>query len=635
MGMSSEVEALAARAQFMRESMGKSQSITDSMISILGSFDHRLSALETSMRPTQVRTHAYRKAHENIDNTLKAAESVLTQFDVSRQVENKVLKGPENDLGGFLAAVDQLQNNVEFFTLNSSLKASDGALNHARGLLNKGMTRLAEEFKALLAQHSKSVDPAHLRELLPNPTKQAASSPSGGGPPDGKTDLPHTPPLLVLPTLILPRVVPQLREMARRLVAAGYHQQCLKIYRDVRVSTLEQSLQKLGVEKLSKDDVQKMQWETLEGKIGKWIQYMSIAVKLLFAAERKLCDQIWYHLDPHREKCFADVTDSSVHMLLSFGEAIAKSKKSPEKLFVLLDMHETMHNLLPEIEVVFSGESAVGMREAAMGLIRRLAQTAKDTFGDFEDAVGKDATKTPVLDGTVHPLTSYVINYVKFLFDYQSTLNQLLGEGQQGKPNSQLAAATMRIMAVLQTNLDNKAKLYRDPALTHIFLMNNIHYMVRSVRRSEAKDLFGDDWVQRQRRIVQQHANTYQRAAWGKALGYLSGSAASSGGLGSSSDGSSISKSAIKERLKNFNLLFDELYQRQTQWTIPDNELREAVRLAVAEVLLPAYRSFVKRYSSILDTGKSNSKYVRYSPEDLDRMLSEFFEGKARVDHRR
>lgn len=138
--------------------------------------------------------------------------------------------------------------------------------------------------------------------------------------------------------------------------------------------------------------------------------------------------------------------------------------------------------------------------------------------------------------------------------------------------------------------------------------------------RSEAKDLLGDDWVQRQRRIVQQHANTYQRAAWGKvisisflffqiynqmpvcilmkfpfsiaftsstpsllcimsfvmsleplkavcnfsedltfelplgnvilqALSYLSGSASSSGQLsGGSSDGSGISKSAIKER---------------------------------------------------------------------------------------
>lgn len=34
----------------------------------------------------QVRTHAFRKVHENIDSILKAAESVLTQFEVSRQV---------------------------------------------------------------------------------------------------------------------------------------------------------------------------------------------------------------------------------------------------------------------------------------------------------------------------------------------------------------------------------------------------------------------------------------------------------------------------------------------------------------------------------------------------------------------
>jgi len=75
------------------------------------------------------------------------------------QVENKVLKGPENDLGGFLVAVDQLQNNVEFFTLNSSLKASNGALSHAKGLLTKGMTRLTEEFKALLVQHRFTQNP--------------------------------------------------------------------------------------------------------------------------------------------------------------------------------------------------------------------------------------------------------------------------------------------------------------------------------------------------------------------------------------------------------------------------------------------------------------------------------------------
>ncbi|CAK9175349.1 unnamed protein product, partial [Ilex paraguariensis] len=133
-----------------------------------------------------------------------------------------------------------------------------------------------------------------------------------------------------------------------------------------------------------------------------------------------------------------------------------------------------------------------------------------------------------------------------------STLKQLFQEFINGDDsNSQLATVTMRIMQALQTNLDGKSKQYRDPGLTHLFLMNNIHYMVRSVRRfvikhifsgyllkesaslvmhgnagtlnfvvsrSEAKDLLGDDWVQRHRRIVQQHANQYKRIAWAKSI---------------------------------------------------------------------------------------------------------------------
>lgn len=70
------------------------------------------------------------------------------------------------------------------------------------------------------------------------------------------------------------------------------------------------------------------------------------------------------------------------------------------------------------------------------------------------------------------------------IFSYQSTLRQLFQEFEKGdESGSQLAAVTMRIMQALQTNLDGKSKQYKDAALTHLFLMNNIHYMVRSVRR--------------------------------------------------------------------------------------------------------------------------------------------------------
>lgn len=41
------------------------------------------------------------------------------------------------------------------------------------------------------------------------------------------------------------------------------------------------------------------------------------------------------------------------------------------------------------------------------------------------------------------------------------------------------------------------------------------------VLRSEAKDLLGDDWVQRHRRVVQQHANQYKRNAWAKVQFYF------------------------------------------------------------------------------------------------------------------
>ncbi|KAM5550597.1 exocyst complex component EXO70A1-like [Rosa sericea] len=549
-------DSLSVRAAMMRESLQKSQTITDDVVSILGSFDHRLSALETAMRPTQIRTHSIRKAHENIDRTLKAAEVILAQFDLSRQAEAKILRGPHEDLESYLEAIDQLRRNIRFFSSNKGLKSSDGVLSHANSLLSKAISKLEDEFKQLL-----------------------------------------------------------------------------KSYRDTRSSVLEESLHKLGVEKLSKDDVQKMQWEILEAKIGNWIHYMRIAVKLLFAGERKVCDQMFEGFDSLGDQCFAEVTRSSVLVLLSFGEAIANSKRSPEKLFVLLDMYEIMRELHSEIETIFVGKACAEIRESASSLTKRLAQTAKKTFGDFEEAVERDATKTAVSDGTVHPLTSYVINYVKFLFDYQSTLKQLFKEFENGdEGGSQLASVTMQIMQALQTNLDGKSKQYRDLALTHLFLMNNIHYMVRSVRRSEAKDLLGDDWVQRHRRIVQQHANQYKRNGWGKILQCLTIQAlSSSGGSSVAGDGgnsSGVSRAIVKDRFKTFNMQFEELHQKQSQWTVPDTELRESLRLAVAEVLLPAYRSFIKRYGPLVENGKNPQKYIRYTAEDLERMLGEFFEGK-------
>ncbi|KAL6496359.1 hypothetical protein OROGR_029617 [Orobanche gracilis] len=635
------VETLSERAALIRESMQKTQAITDNMVAILGSFDHRLSALETAMRPTQLKTHSIRRAHENIDKTLKAAELILEQFDRSRKAEAKILRGPHEDLESYLEAVDQLRSIVQFFSGNKGFKSSIGVVNQANTLLTKAIIKLEEEFKQLLTSYSKPIEADRLFDCLPNSMRPSTGSPRDGesnGKKPSDQDKNSENVVYQIPALIPPRLLPLLHDMVQQMIPAGHQPQVSSIYREARSAALELTLKKLGVERLGKEDVQKMQWEVLEAKIGNWIHFVRIAVKLLFAGEKKVCDEIFKGHDNLRYQCFAEVTANSVAVLLSFGEAITKSKRSPEKLFVLLDMYEIMRELQPEMDVIFGNKFCGEMREAFVVLTKRLAQTAQETFGDFEEAVEKDATKTTVLDGTVHPLTSYVINYVKFLFDYHSTLLQLFREFHDVNAEEQLATITTRIMQALQTNLDGKSKQYKDPALTQLFLMNNMHYIVRSVRRSEAKDLLGDDWVQIHRRVVQQHANQYKRIAWSKILQCLSIQGAQPGGSGSFTDGGSttgVSRAMVKDRFKNFNMLFEEIHQRQSQWTVPDSELRESLRLAVAEVLLPAYRSFVRRFGPMIEGGKNPQKYIRYTPEDLERMLAEFFEGKTWNEPRR
>ncbi|CAF1898905.1 hypothetical protein BRARA_B01536 [Brassica rapa] len=626
MGVAQAMEALTERAGLMKESLQKSQTITDNMVGILGSFDHRLSALETAMRPTQIRTHSIRRAHENIDKALKQAELILDQFDLSKKAEAKILRGPHEDLESYLEAIDQLRGTIKFFSNNKMFKSTaTGVIGHAHNLLSKALSKLEDEFRQILQNYSKPMEPDRLFECLPSNLRPSTDGEGGGG----KSHDPHQKSLenaiFTVPTVIPPRVLPLLHDLAQQMVQAGHQQQLFKTYRDTRAAVLEQSLKKLGVERLSKDDVQRMQWEVLEAKIGNWIHYMRISVKLLFAAEKKICDQILDGVESLRDQCFGEVTANSVAILLSFGEAIAKSKRSPEKLFVLLDMYEIMRELKPEIELVFGSQPCTEMKDSALNLTKRLAQTAQETFADFEEAVEKDATKTAVMDGTVHPLTSYVINYVKFLFDYQSTLRLLFQEFDSKDPDSELGAVTTRIMHALQNNLDGKSKQYKDAALTQLFLMNNVHYIVRSVRRSEAKDLLGDDWVQIHRRIVQQHANQYKRVSWAKILQCLTVQSSGSGPV----ENSNISRASVKDRFKTFNSQFEELHQRQCQWTVPDSELRESLRLAVAEVLLPAFRSFLKRFGPMIESGKNPQKYIRFTPEDLERMLNEFFEGKT------
>ncbi|KAJ4712567.1 Exocyst subunit Exo70 family protein [Melia azedarach] len=434
--------------------------------------------------------------------------------------------------------------------------------------------------------------------------------------------------------LINPDAVIELKEIADRMIRSGYEKECVQVYSNVRRGALDECLAIVGVEKLSIEEVQRIEWSSLDEKMKKWIQAVKIAVRVLLSGEKRLCDHIFSESESMREVCFNETVKGCVMQLLIFAEAVAIGKRSSEKLFRILDMYDAFADVFPDLEAMVTDEFVCSEAE---GVLKGLGEAAKGTFAEFENAVQSETSKKPMQGGEIHPLTRYVMNYVKLLVDYSETLNKLL-ENDEIDTNglqidadilesmSPIARRLLLLLTSLESNIEEKSKLYDDTAMQYIFLMNNILYIVQKVKDSELGKLLGDNWVRKRRGQVRQYATSYLRASWSRALSCLKDE-----GIGSGS--SNASKVALKERFKSFNLCFEEIYRVQTAWRVPDPQLREELRISISEKVIPAYRSFMGRFRSQLEGGRHAGKYIKYTPEDLESYLLDLFEGSPGVLH--
>ena len=459
--------------------------------------------------------------------------------------------------------------------------------------------------------------------------------------------------------------VTDLHAIASHMAAAGYGRECAQVYASVRKPAVDASLRRLGVERLSIGDVQRLEWDALEAKIRRWIRAARAAVRGVFASERRLCFHIFHDLPlctstatatAADDAPFAEAVKGAALQLFGFAEAISIGRRSPEKLFKIIDLHDALSDMLPDISDIFAASKAAESIYVQAAEIRsRLADAVRGILLEFENALLRDPSKTPVPGGTIHPLTRYVMNYSTLILDYKATLSELIisrpsassrtaAEGNEATPafpdldpadpDSQLPLAThlVWIIVVLEHNLESKASLYKYAALSHLFLMNNVHYIVHKVKDSaELRGLIGDAYLKRLTGKFRQAATSYQRTAWLKVLNCLRDEGLHvSGGFSSG-----ISKSALRERFKAFNAAFEEAHRVQSVWYVPDTQLREELRISISEKLLPAYRSFLGRFRHHIENSRHPELYIKYTVEDLEIAMADFFEGSPPPPHNR
>lgn len=594
------------------------------------------------------------------------AQKIILRWDSTASEEARermIFEGDRDEVDRYLKAVDELQKSM------SSTSISDDQDKVNSTTIQIAMARLEDEFRNILLNHTTpveldsltSADPSssvhssagvefeeddHVGdEDIQDPIQRADSSAS-----NSSTGYRSTSSIREI-DLIPIEVVADLQSIAKRMISAGYLRECIQVYGSVRKSALDANCKRLGIEKLSIGDIQRLEWDALETKIRRWIRAAKVCIRILFASEKRLCEQIFDGIGTAvDDACFMETVKGPAILLFNFAEAISISRRSPEKMFKILDLHDALMDLMPDIEVVFESKSADSIRVQAAEILSRLAEAARGILSEFENAVLREPSLVPVPGGTIHPLTRYVMNYISLISDYKQTLIELIlskpstgsrYSGDSTTPDMEfaelegktpLALHLIWIIVILQFNLEGKSKHYKDVSLAHLFMMNNVHYIVQKVKGSpELREMIGDDYLRKLTGKFRQAATSYQRATWVRVLYCLR----DEGLHVSGSFSSGVSKNALRERFKTFNAMFEEVHRTQATWLIPDNQLREELRISISEKLIPAYRSFLGRFRSHIESGRHPENYMKYSVEDLESAVLDFFEGYSVSQHLR
>uniref|UniRef100_A0A5B6ZH17 Exocyst subunit Exo70 family protein n=1 Tax=Davidia involucrata TaxID=16924 RepID=A0A5B6ZH17_DAVIN len=303
---------------------------------------------------------------------------------------------------------------------------------------------------------------------------------------------------------------------------------------------------------------------------------------------------------------------------------------------------------MPDVRYVFRSEESaeiIQIRETiqirAAQILSRLEEAVRVIVPAFENSVLRELSTTPVPGGNIHTLTKYVMDYVSLIVDNKEILTELIlvkpstnlqdvmipdveqVEVEVEGRTHPLALHLIWIIVILRFNLEGKSMHCAEASLAHLFIMNNVGYIVRKMEESpQLLEMIGDDYLKKLAEDVQQAAASYLTSTLDRILYCFRDDGLEGSWWGLSSR---VSKSALRERLKTFNSMFGEFHHTQARRVVPNLQLQEKLRLSILEKLIPAYDSFLGRFSTHIESRKHQETYIKYSVKVLETIVMNFF----------
>ncbi|XP_036387851.1 exocyst complex component 7-like isoform X4 [Megalops cyprinoides] len=416
---------------------------------------------------------------------------------------------------------------------------------------------------------------------------------------------------------------------------------------DLRVKHLTDVLSEKHGAAAGKDDV-------MDIEIDSYIYCISAFVKLAQSEYVLLTEIIPEH---HQKKTFDSLIQEALDGLMLEGENIVSAARRAimrhdySAVLTIFPILRHLKQNKPEFDATLQG-TAASTKNKLPTLIASMETVGAKALEEFADSIKNDPDKEYNMpkDGTVHELTSNAILFLQQLLDFQETAGAMLASQVLGDTYNipldpretsssvssyssefsrrLLSAYICKVLGNLQLNLLSKSKVYEDPALSAVFLLNNYNYTLKSLEKSELIQLVAvtNKKVESSyRELIEQQVQVYQRSWW-KVMEHLMDR-----NMPTFQPGTKLKdkeRQMIKDKFKGFNDGLEELCKIQKVWAIPDTEQRDAIRQAQKRMVSEAYRNFLHRYSSISFT-KNPDKYLKYKPEHVEEMIERLFDTSA------
>ncbi|KAG8381973.1 hypothetical protein BUALT_Bualt05G0028200 [Buddleja alternifolia] len=637
------IENLVSARKLLKASVEKSKALGLSLEQSgprVDEINRRLPSLEVSIRPIRAQSDALSSVGGHINRAVVPAAAVLKVFDAIHGLE-KSLSDPQSDLPGYLGVLKRLEEALKFLAENCGMaiqwlgdiveyledhKVADArfvsglkkALNRLReleageekghldgGLLEVSLDRLENEFRRLLTENS-----------VPLPM----SSPT----------LPGEQPCIA-PSPLPVAVIYKLQAILGRLIANDRLEKCVFIYIEIRGSIVRASLKALNLDYLTLSVSEFNNVASIEVYIAQWGKHLEFAMKNLFEAEYKLCNDVFERMGIDVWKsCFAKIAaQAGILAFLQFGKTVTESKKDPIKLLKLLDIFASLNKLRLDFNRLFGGDTCVEIQNLTRDLIKRVIEGVCEIFWELSVQVELQRHTPPPQDCGIPRVATFITDYCNKLLgdDYKPILTQALVIEKSWKHEKFqeriLIDELLNLVKSIEMNLETWSKGYEDAISSYIFLMNNHWHLYKYLKNTKLGDLLGDNWLSEHDQYKEYYFTIYLRESWGKLPSLLSRE-----GLIMFSGGRATARDLVKQRLKSFNEAFDDIYKKQSSCVISDKDLREKMRRVIIQTVVPVYRSYMQNYGPLVEQDASTSKYAKYTSQSLEKMLNSLFHPK-------